>query len=127
MTSRYVSGLCITSATCLAPVICRASRVPCQMTCAVVSPQVRKEHACFLRRSCLTFRSGRNKQLRFISSEYAKFSVTVMIVFIITNLMHKFFISIHLLYSCTCFEHYYAHLQEDNCISTAYGIVTLFR
>ena len=23
---------------------------------------------------------------------------------------------IHLLHSCTCFEHYYAHLQEDNCI-----------
>jgi len=32
--------------------------------------------------------------------------------------MHKFFILIHLLYSYTCFEHYYAHLQEDNCIST---------
>jgi len=30
-----------------------------------------------------------------------------------TNLMHKFFILIHLLYSSTCFEHYYAHLQED--------------
>jgi len=28
-------------------------------------------------------------------------------------------ILIHLLYSCTCFEHYYAHLQEDNCISTS--------
>jgi len=24
----------------------------------------------------------------------------------------------------TCFEHYYAHLQEDSCISTASGIVT---
>ena len=24
------------------------------------------------------------------------------------------------------FEHYYAHLQEDNCISTESGIVTLF-
>ena len=42
-----------------------------------------------------------------------------------TNLMHKFFI-IHLLYSSTCFEHYYAHLQEDSCVSTASGIVTLF-
>jgi len=28
-----------------------------------------------------------------------------------TNLMHKFFILIHLLHSSTCFEHYYAHLQ----------------
>ena len=28
------------------------------------------------------------------------------IVFFITNLMHKFFILIHLLYSSTCFEHY---------------------
>jgi len=27
--------------------------------------------------------------------------------------MHKFFILIHLLYSSTCFEHDYAHLQED--------------
>jgi len=31
------------------------------------------------------------------------------------------------LYSSTCFEHSYAHLQEDNCISTASGIVTVFR
>jgi len=44
-----------------------------------------------------------------------------------TNLMHKFFILMHLVYSCTCFEHYCAHLQEDNCINTASGIVTLFR
>ena len=29
------------------------------------------------------------------------------------------------LYSSICFEHYCAHLQEDNCISTASGIVTL--
>ena len=35
-----------------------------------------------------------------------------MIVFF-TNLMHKFSILIHLLHSSTCFEHYYAHLQED--------------
>ena len=49
-----------------------------------------------------------------------------MIVFF-TNLMHKFFILIHSLHSPTCFEHYYAHLQEDNCISTASGIVALFR
>ena len=53
-------------------------------------------------------------------------SQNIMTVFF-TNLMHKFFILIHLLYSSTCFEHYYAHLQEDNCISTSSGIVTLFR
>ena len=41
--------------------------------------------------------------------------------------MHKFFILIHLLYSSIGFEHYYAHLQEDNCISTASGIVTVFK
>jgi len=40
--------------------------------------------------------------------------------------MHKFFILIHLLHSSTCVEHYCAHLQEDNCINTASGIVTLF-
>ena len=39
---------------------------------------------------------------------------SVMIVFFLTNLMHKFFILIHLLHSSTCFEHYYARLQEDN-------------
>jgi len=49
----------------------------------------------------------------------------IMIVFF-TNLIHKLFILIHLLHSSTCFEHYYAHLQEDNCISAAPGIVTLF-
>jgi len=31
-----------------------------------------------------------------------------------------------LLHSSTCFEHYCAHLQEDSCINTASGIVTLF-
>jgi hypothetical protein len=49
----------------------------------------------------------------------------VMIVFFFNNLVHKFFILIHLLHSSTCFEHYCAHLQEDNCINTASGIVTL--
>ena len=39
--------------------------------------------------------------------------------------MHKFFILIHLLYFSTCFEHYYAHLQEGNCIITASAIVSL--
>ena len=29
-----------------------------------------------------------------------------------TNLMHSFFILIHLLYRSTCFKHYCAHLQE---------------
>jgi hypothetical protein len=43
-----------------------------------------------------------------------------------TNLIYKFFILVHLLYSSTCFEHYCAHLQEDSCINTASGIVTLF-
>ena len=43
-----------------------------------------------------------------------------------TKLMHKFFILIHLLYSSARFEHYCARLQEDNCIYTASGIVTLF-
>ena len=42
-----------------------------------------------------------------------------------TNLMLKFFILVHLLHSSTCFEHYCAHLQEDNCINTASVIVTL--
>ena len=50
----------------------------------------------------------------------------ITIVFF-TNLMLKFFILIHLFYSSICFELYYAHLQENNCISTAPGIVTLFR
>jgi len=49
------------------------------------------------------------------------------LIFFFSNLMYKFFILIHLLYSSTCFEHCYAHLEEDNCISTASGIVTLFR
>jgi len=40
------------------------------------------------------------------------------------NLMHKFFILLHLLHSSTCFEHYYAHLQNDNFINTS-GTVTL--
>jgi len=39
--------------------------------------------------------------------------------------MHKFFILIHLLYSSTCFEHYYAHHQEEGRINTLSGIVTL--
>ena len=38
----------------------------------------------------------------------------------------RIFMLIHLLLSSICFEHYCAHLQEDNCISTASGIVTVF-
>jgi hypothetical protein len=37
-----------------------------------------------------------------------------------------FFILIHLVYSSTWFEHYCAHLQEDNCISTVSGIANAF-
>ena len=44
-----------------------------------------------------------------------------------TNLMHNFFILMHLLHSSTCFDHCYAHLQEDNCINTTSGVITLFR
>ena len=39
--------------------------------------------------------------------------------------MHKFFILIHLLYSSTCFDHYYAHLQDVKLYYTASAIVTL--
>ena len=39
-----------------------------------------------------------------------------------TNLMHKLFLSIYLLHSSTCFEHYCADLQEDKLrSSTRYG------
>jgi len=41
--------------------------------------------------------------------------------------MHKFFILIHLLYFFTCFEHYCAHLQKNNFISTASGRVQTVR
>jgi len=36
---------------------------------------------------------------------------SIIIVFF-TNLIHKFFILMHLLHSSTCFEHHYAHPQE---------------
>ena len=52
--------------------------------------------------------------------------ILILWQFMFTNLMHKFFISIYLLHSCTCFEQYYAHLQEDNCNSAASVIVTVF-
>jgi len=56
-----------------------------------------------------------------------KLKITSTMTVFFTNLMYKFFILTHLLYSSPCFEHYYAHLQGDNCISTASGIVTVFR
>ena len=34
----------------------------------------------------------------------------------LTNLLHKLFLLIHLLYSSTCFEHYYAHIQDDKIV-----------
>ena len=71
---------------------------------------------------------SRKKNLCLSTNVYVLLTVhpNVMRVFFFTNLMHKFFILIHLLHSSTCFEHYCAHLQEDNCINTASGIVTLF-
>jgi len=56
-----------------------------------------------------------------------KHKQAIMMIVFFTNLMHKFFILIHLLYSSTRFKHCYAYLQVDNCIITAFGIVTLFR
>ena len=50
----------------------------------------------------------------------------IMIVVFFTTLSHKFVILIHLLQSFIRFEHYCVHLQEDNCINTASGIVTVF-
>jgi len=32
--------------------------------------------------------------------------------------MHKFFILIHLLNFCTCFEHYYAYVQDEGPLVT---------
>ena len=52
---------------------------------------------------------------------------TVSMIVFFTNLMHKFFILIHLLRSSTCFEHYCAPIREDSCISTTSVIVTFFR
>ena len=63
--------------------------------------------------------------MKFLASDYQTFS-TINPFFFFTNLMHKFFILRHLLHFSTCFEYYCAHLQEDNCINTASGIVTLF-
>jgi len=57
--------------------------------------------------------------------KYAQYFDRLIVFF--TKFINTFFILVHLLHSSTCFEHYYAHHQEDNCISTAYGIDTLFR
>ena len=57
--------------------------------------------------------------------KYAQYFDRLIVFF--ANLMHKIFILTHLVYSCTCFEHCYVHLHEDNCINTASGIVTLCR
>ena len=46
----------------------------------------------------------------------------LMIAFLY-QLDEKILYIIHLIYSFICFEHYCAHLQEDNCISTASDIV----
>ena len=45
-------------------------------------------------------------------SEHLLRDLGIMSLFF-NNFMHKFFILIHLVYSSTCFEHYYAHLQKD--------------
>jgi len=69
----------------------------------------------------------RNNSSQHLRHEYQnKAQVYTNSIFFFTNLMQKFFILIHLLHYSTCFKHYCAHLQEDNCISTASGIVTLF-
>ena len=49
----------------------------------------------------------------------------IMIAFF-NNFMYEFCISIHLLHSSTFFELCCAHLQEEYCISTTSGIVTVF-
>jgi len=40
------------------------------------------------------------------------------------RLREDLFILIYLLHSSTCFDHYYAHLQDDSCINTGSGMVT---
>jgi len=56
-----------------------------------------------------------------------KDDLLVVVIFYFYQLDTQILFLIHLLHSSTCFEHNYAHLQEDNCISTASGIVTVFR
>ena len=51
----------------------------------------------------------------------AHVSSTIVLIFRTTVLTQHLVSSLS-----TCFEHYCAHLQEDNCINTASGIVTLY-
>jgi hypothetical protein len=66
-----------------------------------------------LTKSTYLYISQNNLFLRFLILH-----PNIMIVFS-TNLMHNFFVVIHLLHSSTCFEHCCAHLQEDNYINTS--------
>jgi len=57
-------------------------------------------------------------------------SSTIVLIFrrtivLVQHLVSPLWKQVNGLYSSTCFEHYCAHLQEDNCISTASGIITL--
>ena len=70
----------------------------------------------FRRLNCISTASGIVTVFRWLFST----QVTGRLCTVVFNLMR-------LLYFSTCFEHYCAHLQEDNCISTASGIVTVFR
>jgi len=64
---------------------------------------------------CLWEESRRNGSEKLI----LRFVVLPNIITVFfANLMHKFFILIHLLHSCTFFEHYCTHLREDNCTNT---------
>jgi len=51
-------------------------------------------------------------QATLVPEHTLKFYINKMYMMIV-------FILMNLLYSSACFEHYYAHLQEDNCIITA--------
>jgi len=53
-------------------------------------------------------------------------SSTIVLIFrrtivLVQHLVSSLWKQVGGLYSSTCFEHYYAHLQEDSCISTASG------
>ena len=64
---------------------------------------------------CLVVAEVRER-LSVTKQETQKFDILLTvhhnIIVFFTNLMHKFFILVHLLHSSTCFEHYYAHPQE---------------
>jgi len=59
------------------------------------------------------------------SSRRTSYNSSKLMIVIFINFMNKFFILIYLLHSSTYLKHYYAHIQEDNFISAASGIVTL--